>query len=68
MRFLLLLVPGVISSCANVQVNNDRYGFIPTPGMDVDAQDRNNTKYNLLDSSDGSNDPTANIKIWGTKY
>lgn len=65
---LIFGLPLVLCSCASVQVDNDRYGFFPTPGMQEDAQDRINTKYNLLDSSDGSKDPNANIKVWGATY
>lgn len=63
-----MTIPFVLSSCANVQVDNDRYGFFPGPGMDEDGQDRNNTKYNLMDSPDGMKDPTANVKVWGATY
>ena len=66
--FLCLLVPLSISSCTSVKTN-DRYGFFPGAGMSEDAQDRqSNTKYNLMDSSDGKQDPTANIKVWGATY
>jgi len=41
---------------------------MPPPGLDADAQDRYNTKYNMMDSSDGSSDPTAEVKIWGAVY
>jgi len=68
MRLMLLAITLALSSCANVQVDNNRYGFMPHPGMDSDSQDRNNTKYNLMDSSDGSKDPTAPIKVWGATY
>jgi len=68
MKLILLGVPLVISSCANVKIDNDRYGFLPGPGMDSDSQDRNNTKYNLMDSSDGKQDPSANVKVWGVTY
>lgn len=58
----------MISSCSTVTVKNDRYGFIPGPGMSEDGQDRYNTKYNLMDSPDGSKDPTANLKVWEANY
>jgi hypothetical protein len=64
-RYLLLLVPLVLSSCATT---NDRYGFFPGAGMDEDSQDRHNTKYNLMDSPDGRQDPNANVRVWGAVY
>jgi len=42
--------------------------FLPGPGMQEDAQDFPNTKYNLMDSTDGKQDPNANLKIWKTTY
>ena len=70
MKLIVLLVPVIFCSCSTVQVDssNSKYGFYPKPGMNEDAQDRTNTKYNLMDSSDGSKDPTANIKVWGATY
>jgi len=62
---LLLIVPLTLSSCATT---NDRYGFLPGPGMDEDSQDRHNTKYNLMDSPDGRQDPNANVRVWGAVY
>lgn len=64
---LLLLIPLIICSCTTVNEHNN-YGFFPAPGMDEDSQDRHNTKYNMMDSPDGSQDPNAHVKIWGTKY
>lgn len=64
---LILLIPFIICSCASVNTN-DRYGFFPS-GMSEDAQDRPyNTKYNLMDSTDGKQDPNANLKVWGATY
>jgi len=60
-------MPLVLCSCTTVKETNN-YGFFPKPGMDEDSQDRNNTKYNIMDSSDGSRDPNANIKVWGATY
>lgn len=56
-----------LCSCASVQDHN-KHSFVLPPGMDTDAQDRHNTKYNMMDSSDGSKDPTASANIWGTTY
>lgn len=68
MRFyILMLMSLVLCSCTTVNETNN-YGFLPKPGMNEDAQDRNNTKYNLMDSADGSQDPNAYIKVWGAKY
>lgn len=63
----LVLSSLALCSCSTTK-DSGSYGFFLHPGMDEDAQDRNNTKYNLMDSSDGMKDPTANLKIWGTKY
>lgn len=70
MKLFVLFIPVIVCSCSTVQVDNssNKYGFYPKPGMNEDAQDRNNTKYNLMDSSDGRQDPTANIKFWGATY
>ena len=57
-----------LCSCSTVSVNNDRYGFFPKPGMSEDSQDRTNTKYNMMDNSDGSRDPNAKINVWGAVY
>lgn len=67
MNRLVVLIPLIFSSCANVKEDN-RYGFFPGPGMSEDAQDFPNTKYNMMDSTDGSQDPSANIKVWGATY
>lgn len=67
MNKLIVLVPFVLASCTTVNENN-RYGFLPGPGMSEDAQDYPNIKYNLMDSSDGKQDPNAQVKIWGATY
>lgn len=68
MKKLILLLPFIVSSCASVNEDN-RYGFFPKPGMSGDAQDRPyNTKYNLMDSPDGRQDPNGNLKVWGATY
>ena len=67
MKIILLGLPFILCSCANINEHNN-YGFSPGPGMSEDAQDRNNTKYNLMDSTDGQNDPNAHIDIWKTKF
>jgi hypothetical protein len=66
MNKLVWLMPLVLSSCASLDEDN-RYGFLPGPGMHEDAQDFP-TKYNQMDSSDGSQDPNAKLKIWGATY
>lgn len=65
MNKLLILIPLSLCSCSTMQVKNDRYGFFP-----YDKQDRveGYNKYNLMDSPDGSKDPTANVKVWGATY
>ena len=66
--FVMLPLTLILCSCSSVSVNNDRYGFFPGPGMNEDSQDRNNTKYNLMDSPDGRQDPNAKINVWGATY
>jgi len=67
MKRLVWLIPLVLTSCATINSNNN-YGFNPGPGMSEDAQDRYNTKYNLMDSPDGMKDPNAKVKAWSTTY
>jgi hypothetical protein len=67
MKKFIWLLPLALVGCASVNSNNN-YGFNPGPGMQEDSQDRNNTKYNMMDSPDGRRDPNANVKIWGTTY
>lgn len=67
MKRLILLVPLILTACANLNEQNN-YGFNPGPGMQMDGQDRSNTKYNLMDSQDGMKDPNEKVKIWGTTY
>lgn len=65
---LIFSAPFIICSCTSINTN-DRYGFFPGGGMSEDAQDRPyNTKYNLMDSTDGKQDPNANVKVWGATY
>ena len=64
MKRLVWLIPLVLTGC----VTNNNYGFNPGPGMSEDAQDRYNTKYNLMDSPDGMKDPNAKVKAWSTTY
>jgi hypothetical protein len=63
-RWLLLLIPLALCSCATTA---DRHGFFPT-GMSDEGQGRNNTKYNLMDSPDGRQDPNGRIHVWGGTY
>ena len=56
-----------ITGCANIPVYKSE-GFIPNPSMSEDAQDFYNSKYNLMDSNDGSNDPTASATIFNKKF
>jgi hypothetical protein len=67
MKKLIWLLPLTLVGCASVNSNNN-YGFNPGPGMQEDAQDRNNAKYNMMDSPDGRRDPNANVKLWGATY
>lgn len=69
MRLILTCLPLVLGSCTSIKVENDRYGFFPKPGMSEDAQDRYyNSKYNLMDSSDGSGDPNAQLEVFKQKF
>lgn len=45
---------------------NTSYHTIPS-GMREDAQDYN-TKYNMMDSQDGSKNPNAQVRIFGVTY
>ena len=68
MRSLIVIgILPILCSCTTVSTDTKQY-YSSRPGMSEDAQDFPNTKYNLMDSSDGQNDPTTNIKIWSTKY
>ena len=67
MKIFLIILSGIIlASC--VSVNNDRNGFFPQPRNQEDNISWEYNKYNLMDSPDGSTDPTAKIKIWGATY
>ena len=65
MKYIVLLLPLLLCNCASV---HQEQGWFPAPGMHEDGQDRTNTKYNQMDSSDGSHDPTAKVKVWGAVY
>ena len=66
MKAAIILISFLFCSCASYKQSDE--GFFPAPGMDSDSQDRYNTKYNLLDSSDGSEDPNAQINIFKQKF
>jgi dolichyl-phosphate-mannose--protein O-mannosyl transferase len=61
--FLLLCF--IMMGCANTQTSY-REGFMPS-GMAEDAQDYP-TKYNMMDSPDGSKNPNAQVNIFGATY
>jgi hypothetical protein len=66
MNILLLVFAMVaLQGCASVNEGNN-YGFDARPGMQEDSI--TNTKYNLMDSPDGSRDPNANVRVWGATY
>jgi hypothetical protein len=68
MKVLLWFAVAItFSSCASLHEDN-RYGFLPGPGMSEDAQDFPDTRHNMMDSSDGSQDPNARLKVWGAVY
>lgn len=60
--FIPIMLMG-LSSCSNV--SQGPYG---KDNMAEDSIDWGYNKYNMMDSSDGSGDPNARIKIWGAKY
>ncbi len=64
--FFLIIISILFSSCASI--DNDRYGFFPTPKEQEDSVTWEYNKYNLMDSPDGRQDPNAKVKIWGAIY
>jgi hypothetical protein len=62
--FLLGIICMSLASCATVDSN--RREELPRGNKQNSNYQYN--KYNLLDSPDGSKDPTAKIKIWGATY
>jgi len=58
--FFLVIVCASLSSCATV--DNNTQTRLP------DNRKHDYNKYNLLDSPDGSEDPTAKMRIWGATY
>lgn len=68
-RFIKILIIVFIPFCVSACATNDKHGFFPGPGMSEDAQDRQyNTKYNLMDSPDGRQNPNADVRVWGATY
>ena len=59
-HFFLVIVCAALSSCATVDSN--------TQTRLPNNKQHDYNKYNLLDSPDGSKDPTAVVKIWGATY
>lgn len=55
----------MLMGCATTQTSY-REGFMPS-GMSEDAQDYP-TKYNLMDSPDGSKNPNGQVNIFGITY
>jgi hypothetical protein len=51
---------------AVIGCSNTSYHTIPS-GMREDSQDYN-TKYNMMDSQDGSKNPNAQVRIFGATY
>ena len=62
---LLLLLNFCLIGCANTYHIGQK-DSIPI-GMSEDAQDYP-TKYNMMDSPDGSNNPNAQVNIFGATY
>jgi len=60
---ILVAMSTIFVSCSSV-----KQGPYTKNNMAEDNIDWGYSKYNLLDSPDGSNDPNARIKIWGAKY
>ena len=63
--FWILIVFFMIS-CANVDKVQGKEGWFPV-GMDEDSQDFYNTKYNMMDTSDGSRG-NSDMKIFKQKF
>ena len=62
---LFVLLCFCMMGCANTQTSY-REGFMPS-GMAEDAQDYP-TKYNMMDSPDGSRNPNIQDNIFGVTY
>jgi len=58
---LLVFMVFAVIGCSNTS-----YHTIPS-GMREDSQDYN-TKYNMMDSQDGSKNPNAQVRIFGATY
>lgn len=61
---IIILLSSILSSCSTT--DGVKYSFLPTNQEDNINWEYN--KYNLMDSSDGSKDPNAKIKIWRATY
>jgi len=64
--FILIVIAWIVMTfffmgCANISPNNTR------SGMNEDAQDYP-TKYNLMDSPDGRQNPNSKARIFGVTY
>jgi hypothetical protein len=53
--------------CASIDKVQEKEGWFPT-GMDEDNQSFYNSKYNTMDSADGSKSPNAQVNIFGVTY
>jgi hypothetical protein len=62
---LLLLINFCLVGCANT--NHIGQKDYVQSGMNEDAQDYP-TKYNMMDSQDGSKNPNAQVRIFGATY
>ena len=60
--FLAFLLMG----CSTTSQVGENQGWLPS-GMAEDAQDYP-TKYNMMDSPDGSKNPNAQVNIFGATY
>lgn len=56
----------ILMGCASVDKVGEKEGWFPN-GMSEDAQDYP-TKYNMMDSQDGSRNPNAQVNVFGVQY
>ena len=61
-----ILVAFFVIGCANVDKFQEKEGWFPV-GMDEDSQSFYNSKYNMMDTSDGSRG-NSDIKIFRIEY
>lgn len=69
MKYILLIIPFIISGCATVNTPEDYYKQRMRQSLPEDAIDRGpNANNNILDSQDGSTYYNRDVKIFGATY